>query len=474
MDIDLSLLQEEFDCIILGTGLIECTLSGVLSKNGHKVLVLDKNDYYGGGCASLSLSQLYANFKEPVQNEALLSKFGGPAGAGSLDQRRWLNNWNIDLIPKFLMGSGLLARILVHTGVTKYLEFQKAAGSYVFKEGKIHKVPSTASEALASNLMGFFEKRRCAKLISYIDNYRQEDPKTHNGINCAKLPMRAVYDKFGVDENTRSFVGHAVALFTDDNYVDDRPAIKVMEKILLYRNSFYNLGGGSPYLYPRHGLSELPQAFARQGAVYGATTMLRAPLQEVLWENGIATGVRLAIDGNAHDVKCKYVIGDPSYFPDRVRTVGKVLRMICIMDHPIPNTENAHSAQVIIAQKDAARSHDIYILCLSSAHCVVPEGKYLAIISTEVNDEEAKMPPNQVFSLALRIIGPVIESFSRYSDVLEPLSDGTQDKCFISRSYDGTSHFQSAAENILSIYKLITGQDIDLTAVDAPEEGTDE
>jgi Rab GDP dissociation inhibitor len=167
-----------------------------------------------------------------------------------------------------------------------------------------------------------------------------------------------VYDKFGVDENTRSFVGHAVALFTDDKYMDDRPAIKVMERILLYRNSFYNLGGGSPYLYPRHGLSELPQGFARQGAVYGATTMLRAPLQEVLFEHNVAQGVRLTLEnGEPHDVRCKYIIGDPSYFPDRVKTTGKVLRMICIMDHPIPNTDNAHSAQVIIAAKDSGRSH---------------------------------------------------------------------------------------------------------------------
>jgi Rab GDP dissociation inhibitor len=142
MEMDLSLLQGEFDCIILGTGLIECTLSGVLSKDGLRVLVLDKNDYYGGGCASLSLPQLYAKIKnEQLDNEQLVRKFGGPAGASSLEQRRWLNEWNLDLIPKFIMGSGLLSRILVHTGVTKYLQFQKAAGSFVYKEGKIHKVP---------------------------------------------------------------------------------------------------------------------------------------------------------------------------------------------------------------------------------------------------------------------------------------------------------------------------------------------
>ena len=137
---DLSLLQGEFDVIILGTGLIECTLSGALSKEGLRVLVLDKNDYYGGGCASLSLPQLLEKYKGTMDNDAIISKFGGPTNGTDLEKRRWLNAWNIDLIPKFIMGSGLLVRILVHTGITKYLEFQKAAGSFVYKEGKIHKV----------------------------------------------------------------------------------------------------------------------------------------------------------------------------------------------------------------------------------------------------------------------------------------------------------------------------------------------
>lgn len=140
MELDLSLLQGEFDCIILGTGLIECTLSGVLSKEGKRVLILDRNDYYGGGCASLSLSQLFEKYDKKRTNEELISQFGGPSGGTDMDNRRWLHSWNIDLIPKFIMGSGLLVRILIHTGVTNYLEFQKAAGSYVYKDGKIHKV----------------------------------------------------------------------------------------------------------------------------------------------------------------------------------------------------------------------------------------------------------------------------------------------------------------------------------------------
>lgn len=43
--------------IVLGTGLTECVLSGLLSVEGKKVLHMDRNDYYGADSASLNLTQ---------------------------------------------------------------------------------------------------------------------------------------------------------------------------------------------------------------------------------------------------------------------------------------------------------------------------------------------------------------------------------------------------------------------------------
>jgi Rab GDP dissociation inhibitor len=48
------------------------------------------------------------------------------------------------------------------------------------------------------------------------------------------------------------------------------------------------------------------------------------------------------------------------------------------------------------------------------------------------------------------------------TDLLEPVGDGTQDNCFISKSYDATSHFETAADNVLSLYRRITGTEIDM------------
>ena len=118
-------MDQEYDAIILGTGLKECLLAGLLSVDGMKVLHMDRNSYYGGESASLNLRQLWEKFR-PGEPEP--TQYG-----------RW-QDWNFDMVPKFMMGNGLLVRTLVHTGVHKYLEFKAVDGSYVFKGGKVYKV----------------------------------------------------------------------------------------------------------------------------------------------------------------------------------------------------------------------------------------------------------------------------------------------------------------------------------------------
>ena len=53
------LADGEYDAIVMGTGLKECVISGLLSVNGKKVLHMDRNGYYGADCASLNLTNLF-------------------------------------------------------------------------------------------------------------------------------------------------------------------------------------------------------------------------------------------------------------------------------------------------------------------------------------------------------------------------------------------------------------------------------
>lgn len=53
--------------------------------------------------------------------------------------------------------------------------------------------------------------------------------------------------------------------------------------------------------------------------------------------------------------RCKQLICDPSYVAERVKKVGKVIRVICILSHPIKNTNDANSCQIIIPQNQVNR-----------------------------------------------------------------------------------------------------------------------
>ena len=83
------------------------------------------------------------------------------------------------------MANGELTNILVSTDVTKYIEFRQIAGSYVQQgngsRATVAKVPSNASEALSSPLMGLFEKRRAKKFLEWVGAFKEDDPATHNG-----------------------------------------------------------------------------------------------------------------------------------------------------------------------------------------------------------------------------------------------------------------------------------------------------
>nr|GFD39264.1 GDP dissociation inhibitor [Tanacetum cinerariifolium] len=63
--------------------------------------------------------------------------------------------------------------------------------------------------------------------------------------------------KYGLDDNTVDFIGHALALHRDDRYLNE-PALDTVKRMKLYAESLARFQGGSPYIYPLYGLGELP------------------------------------------------------------------------------------------------------------------------------------------------------------------------------------------------------------------------
>lgn len=152
----------------------------------------------------------------------------------------------------------------------------------------------------------------------------------------------------------------------------------------------------------------------------------------------------------------------------QVRKIGKVARAIAIMSHPIPNTNESHSVQIILPQKQLGRNSDMwglsqaetifiwwmtrftahliewlrnphlwyfywsalvrYVFCCSYTHNVAPKGKFIAFVSAEAESDniQSELKPG------IDLLGPVDELFFDMYDRYEPVNEPSLDNCFIS------------------------------------------
>uniref|UniRef100_A0A8C6QFR8 Rab GDP dissociation inhibitor n=1 Tax=Nannospalax galili TaxID=1026970 RepID=A0A8C6QFR8_NANGA len=399
-------VNEEYNMIVRGTSLTECILSGIMSVNRKKVLHMDQNPYYG---------DLYKRFKLPGQPPA------------SMERGR---DWNIDLISKFLMANGQLSKMLLYTEVTHYMDFNVIEGT----------------EALASSLMGLFEKRRFRKFLVYVANFDEKDPRTFEGTDPQKTAMQDVYKKFDLGQDVINFTGHSLALYRTDDYLH-QPCCETINRIKLYSESLARYGK-SPYLYPLYSFEELPQGFSRLSAIYGGTYMLNKPTEEIIVQNGNTAGIK----SEGQIARCKQLICDPSYVKDRVEKV-----VICILSHPIKNTNDANSCQIIIPQNQVKRKSDIYIRMISFAHNVVAQGKYTATVSTTVETKE----PKKEIKPALELLEPIEQKFVSINGLFVPKDLGRESQIFISRAYDATTHFETTCDDVKDIYERTTRSEFD-------------
>lgn len=54
--------------------------------------------------------------------------------------------------------------------------------------------------------------------------------------------------------------------------------------------------------------------------------------------------------------------------------------------------------------------------------------------------------------MPVSLLGDILEMFVSVTDVFTPVADGKDNNLWITKSYDATSHFEEASDEILEIY----------------------
>jgi len=381
-------------------------------------------------------------------------------------------DWNVDLIPKYVLSDSDLVKLLFKTGVHHYLEWRSIDGTFVYQwdeggifsspKGTIHKVPGNDSEAFKSSLMGLFEKNRCRKFFQYIQDFDEKNEKTWNKIKPTE-PFNKIVKYFGLEVNTTDFIGHAVALNTNDDFLD-QSSMTTINNIRTYMSSVGRYGD-SPFIYPVYGLSGLAEGFSRMCALYNGTYMLNRDCDEILYDK---EGKFRGIKSQGEEAYGKLLIGDPTYIfkqdKKKVKQIGRIIRCICILDHPVKDTKDLASTQIILPQRQIKRKNDIFIATLNYTHCVCKKGYYLAIISTVVETDN----PEKELKPAFDVIGKVLDTFITITPQYEPVDESFKDNVYITKSFTALSHFNQDTDDVLKMYTKITGEELDLTNL--PEE----
>merc|ERR1712176_1113258 len=110
-------------------------------------------------------------------------------------------------------------------------------------------------------------------------------------------------------------------------------------------------------------------------------------------------------------------------------------------------------------QSEINRKNDVYVMMISNNHNVCAKGRYIAIVSTTVETSN----PEAELDIGIKLLGNVREKFYAVKDLYEPTDNGLESKTFISTSYDATSHFETMCEDIMGMWKRMTGEELDLS-----------
>lgn len=79
------------------------------------------------------------------------------------------------------------------------------------------------------------------------------------------------------------------------------------------------------------------------------------------------------------------------------------------------------------------------------------------LTEAETDDPRVELKPG------IDLLGPVDEIFFDTYDRFEPTNQHDVDNCFISTSYDATTHFETTVQDVIAMYSKITGKDLDLS-----------
>lgn len=476
-----------FDFVILGTGLSESILSAMLAQSGYKVLQLDASDQYGSSLKTFNYVDFCeAHNKKPKDSIKSMSR-----------------DFNIDYTPKVLLSGGLTQKCLIDFKLTVLVNFLLVPGSYIYKN-KLYEIPTSESKSLKTSLISFLQKPRVIKFFYNVRKY-------HQGYEITMKPtMRDQFKYYSINDDSAQIIGHGIALFTDDSYLDMSPKI-TFDRIRLYIDALtINNTETSAFIYPIYGVSELCQAFVRKAALAGAILRLRCDIASIIQLTGKNDSEKnnyketkpktvvierteqtihnkildksefneetlkiqvesLKIDqekdykfeitikpreAEESKIYAKAIISTPEYHHKMKNLVKKqplftIIRATLIVEGPCPLLLRVPSAQILFLSSGLNRMSDVFTLILGHRECVAPKGFKVILISYKKEGDG-----DQTIQKIINLFGNIVDSFVREEEIFDSTGSDT-DSWYTVKGSDESMHFENEMEEVAEMIDLL-------------------
>eukprot|EP00124_Ichthyophonus_hoferi_P003281 Ihof_evm4s276 gene=Ihof_evmTU4s276 len=403
--------EEEYDVIVLGTGLPESILAAAYSRIGQRVLHIDRNEYYAGEWGTFNLD-LISEWAKTHQGELDRS-----SSANQYDHFMQDNEILFPLSVEDQSYSHVKERIHIplHPDIARIEEIASDAaklaigGDDVIKadqqgettdsgkaeekglvkdvdrdDTKLIKTRDKKEEGTMVTMRDLMKESRrfnidlraqllwskgdlvelliSSRVGKYLEFRAVEATylMTNKGLEQVREEFEGKpfvdfmkYHKLSV--NVQQFVVYAIAMVQDNVTTEGQTDQLLTEDGLLRTQRFLrSLGtyGKTPFLSPSYGVAELCQAFCRLCAVYGGVYMLRKKAIGLICkreeENNNSLLCNRVLFDDGQVITTKRVVVSPSYFTKEcLPTVSEVTRGIYIVNDPLVTTNGNKNANGI-------------------------------------------------------------------------------------------------------------------------------
>ncbi|KAI9188415.1 hypothetical protein H9P43_002806 [Blastocladiella emersonii ATCC 22665] len=385
--------EDQFDVIVVGTGLAQSLVAAAHARRGDKVLHVSPSGAYGGALASFTWPEFVAlGGEDGKESFAGFSDFEhhGTAEFSDRDARAFA----IELCPKLLYCQSAVVDLFSTTGVGRHLDFKLLEGSFIHLNrtgttgagaAATERVPASKEDVFSSKTISLMDKRRLMKFFNTnLDPAAAAAAGAEGEEGMETTSFREYLHANDLRDTLEDVFAYGVAMLTGDS--SKATASAGLARTRKYLSALGRFGN-SPFLASMYGGgSELAQSLCRVAAVYGGVYILGRPIAS-LTRSGDTWTLGMQLDGPNHPphaFTAPRVVVDPTVeLPGLVTPVespkieDEATHMAVLVTRA-PVRDDAKLALFVVPPPPTdATAHAVQVLHMCADLRVCPESTYL-------------------------------------------------------------------------------------------------